>query len=102
MNDMMGSVAAASRPACAMRCCARASSPSAPGYAGGFFKTDPEDGDARRAVPFHSVQRRRGRAEAASVAGLPRLDLPASPESRGFVRIKSADPAQAPAIQPRY
>ena len=24
------------------------------------------------------------------------------PESRGFVRIKSADPAQAPAIQPRY
>ena len=24
------------------------------------------------------------------------------PESRGFVRIKSRDPAQAPAIQPRY
>jgi choline dehydrogenase len=24
------------------------------------------------------------------------------PESRGFVRIKSADPTQAPAIQPRY
>ena len=24
------------------------------------------------------------------------------PESRGTVRIKSADPAQAPAIQPRY
>src|SRR5262249_4700673 len=24
------------------------------------------------------------------------------PESRGFVRIKSADPAEAPAIQPRY
>ena len=24
------------------------------------------------------------------------------PESRGFVRIKSADPAQPPAIQPRY
>src|SRR5262249_28731002 len=24
------------------------------------------------------------------------------PESRGFVRIKSADPRQAPAIQPRY
>ena len=37
------------------------------------------DGDARRAIPLHPVLGRLGRTEAASVAGLPRLDLPASP-----------------------
>jgi choline dehydrogenase len=72
------------------------------GYAGGFFKTDPS-------MPTPDVQFHFILFSADAVGqklhpwpGLPRLGVPASPESRGFVRIKSADPAQAPAIQPRY
>ena len=39
---------------------------------------------------------------AASVSGLHRLVCSLRPESRGHVRIKSADPRQAPAIHPHY
>ena len=56
--------------------------------------------DARRAIPFHPVLGRRGRTEAASLARLPRLDLPASPrEPRlrahqvGRSRAGARDPA---------
>jgi choline dehydrogenase len=72
------------------------------GYAGGFFRTSPEvmtpdvqvhliifSGDTSGAAlhPFPGF--------IASVCQL-------RPESRGFVRIKSADPREPPAIQPRY
>jgi len=72
------------------------------GYAGGFFRTSPEvmtpdvqvhliifSGDTSGAAlhPFPGF--------IASVCQL-------RPESRGFVRIKSADPKEPPAIQPRY
>jgi choline dehydrogenase-like flavoprotein len=72
------------------------------GYAGGFFRTSPElmtpdvqvhliifSGDTSGAAlhPFPGF--------IASVCQL-------RPESRGFVRIKSADPRDPPAIQPRY
>jgi choline dehydrogenase len=72
------------------------------GYAGGFFKTDPSlvspdvqihfilfsaDGVGQKLHPFPGFL--------ASVCQL-------RPESRGHVRIKSADPLAAPAITPRY
>lgn len=72
------------------------------GYAGGFFKTDPkmETPD----VQFHFIL-----FSADSVGqklhpwpGFLTSVCQLRPESRGFVRIKSADPAAAPAIQPRY
>ncbi len=72
------------------------------GYAGGFFKTDPkmETPD----VQFHFIL---FSADAVGQKLHPWPGFLASvcqlrPESRGFVRIKSNDPAQAPAIQPRY
>ena len=49
--------------------------------------------DARRAVPFHPVLGRRGRAEAASLAGLPRLDLPAS-SGKPRLRCASSRPTR--------
>ena len=100
INDMMGSLAG--RVAAGLRYALfrKGFLTIGAGYAGGFFKTDPIAGDARRAVPFHPVLGRRGRAEAASLAGLPRLDLPASPrEPRlrahqvGRSRAGARDPA---------
>jgi choline dehydrogenase len=72
------------------------------GYAGAFAKTDPKM--ARPDVQFHFI------LSSADSAGQDPHPWPGflatvcqlRPESRGFVRIKSADPAQAPAIQPRY
>src|SRR4030095_4113218 len=72
------------------------------GYAGGFFKTDPSLPTPD--VQFHFIL---FSADAVGQKLHPWPGFLASicqlrPESRGFVRIKSADPAQAPAIQPRY
>src|SRR5882724_458465 len=72
------------------------------GYAGGFFKTDPSLPSPD--VQFHFIL---FSADAIGQKLHPWPGFLASvcqlrPESRGFVRIKSADPAQAPAIQPRY
>ncbi|MEA2876210.1 MAG: choline dehydrogenase [Hyphomicrobiales bacterium] len=72
------------------------------GYAGGFFKTDPAM--ATPDVQFHFIL---FSADAVGQKLHPWPGFLASvcqlrPESRGFVRIKSADPSQAPAIQPRY
>lgn len=72
------------------------------GYAGGFFKTDPSLPSPD--VQFHFIL---FSADAVGQKLHPWPGFLASicqlrPESRGFVRIKSADPAQAPAIQPRY
>jgi choline dehydrogenase len=72
------------------------------GYAGAFLKTSPDV--ATPDVQFHfiifSADKIGGNLHAfpgfiVSVCQL-------RPESRGTVRIKSADPAQHPAIQPRY
>jgi choline dehydrogenase len=72
------------------------------GYAGGFFRTSP-----LAATPDVQVHFIIFSAEAAGAALHPFPGFIASvcqlrPESRGFVRIKSADPRQPPAIQPRY
>jgi choline dehydrogenase-like flavoprotein len=72
------------------------------GYAGGFFRTSP-----LAATPDVQVHFIIFSAEAAGAALHPFPGFIASvcqlrPESRGVVRIKSADPRQPPAIQPRY
>jgi len=72
------------------------------GYAGGFFRTS-----ANVATPDVQVHFIIFSGETSGAALHPFPGFIASicqlrPESRGFVRIKSADPAEPPAIQPRY
>jgi choline dehydrogenase len=72
------------------------------GYAGGFFRTGPEAATPDVQVHFIIFS-----ADTAGAALHPFPGFIASvcqlrPESRGFVRIKSADPNEPPAIQPRY
>ncbi len=72
------------------------------GYAGGFFRTSPNV-----ATPDVQVHLLIFSGDTAGAALHPFPGFIASvcqlrPESRGFVRIKSNDPTQAPAIQPRY
>ena len=58
--------------------------------------------DAGRAAPLHPVLGRQGRRNLHPFPGFIASVCQLRPESRGSVRIKSADPAQPPAIQPRY
>src|SRR5215468_4025180 len=72
------------------------------GYAGGFFRTTPD-----MATPDVQVHFIIFSAETAGAALHPFPGFIASvcqlrPESRGFVRITSPDPAKPPAIEPRY
>ena len=72
------------------------------GYAGAFLRTRPEL--ATPDVQFHFLI---FSADAAGATLHPFSGFMASvcqlrPDSRGFVRIKSTDPAVPPAIQPRY
>jgi choline dehydrogenase len=72
------------------------------GYAGGFFRTS-----ANVATPDVQVHFIIFSGETSGAALHPFPGFIASicqlrPESRGFVRIKSANPADPPAIQPRY
>jgi choline dehydrogenase len=72
------------------------------GYAGAFLRTRPE-----LATPDVQIHFLIFSADAAGAVLHPFSGFMASvcqlrPESRGFVHIKSADPAVPPAIQPRY
>src|SRR6266566_146360 len=102
MNDMMGSLAGRVGAGLRYALFRKGFLTVGAGYAGGFFKTDPTmatpdvqlhfilfsaDSVGQKLHPFPGFL--------ASVCQL-------RPESRGFVHIKSADPAEAPAIQPRY
>jgi choline dehydrogenase len=72
------------------------------GYAGGFFRASPVA--VTPDVQVHFI------IFSGDTAGAPLHPFPGfiasvcqlRPESRGFVRIKSADPRMPPAIQPRY
>jgi len=102
INDMMGSVAGRVAAGLRYALLRKGFLTIGAGYAGGFFKTDPSM--ATPDVQFHFIL---FSADSVGQKLHPWPGFLASicqlrPESRGFVRIKSADPAQAPAIQPRY
>jgi choline dehydrogenase len=102
INDMMGSVIGRVAAGLRYALLRKGFLTIGAGYAGGFFKTDPS-------LPTPDVQFHFILFSADSVGqklhpwpGFLTSVCQLRPESRGFVRIKSADPAQAPAIQPRY
>ena len=72
------------------------------GYAGGFFRSHPDASTPDVQVHFIIFS---GEASGAALHPFPGFIASVCqlrPESRGFVRIKSADPAVPPAIQPHY
>jgi choline dehydrogenase-like flavoprotein len=72
------------------------------GYAGGFFRTSPLAATPDVQVHFIIFSADTTGAVLHSFPGFIASVCQLRPESRGFVRIKSADPSAPPAIQPRY
>ena len=72
------------------------------GYAGGFFRTRPELETPDVQVHFLIFSAETAGASLHPFPGFMASVCQLRPESRGFVRIKSADPGTPPAIQPRY
>ena len=72
------------------------------GYVGGFLRTNEavETPDVQTHIMLFSADAIGGPLHSFSGVTCPVIVL--RPESRGTVRIKSADPRQAPAIQPNY
>jgi len=102
INDMMGSLTGRVAAGLRYALLRKGFLTIGAGYAGAFAKTDPMM--ATPDVQFHFIL---FSADSVGQKLHPWPGFLASicqlrPESRGFVRIKSSDPAQAPAIQPRY
>src|SRR5256885_2613548 len=72
------------------------------GYAGGFFRTSPLVATPDVQVHFIIFSADTAGAALHSFPGFIASVCQLRPESRGFVHIRSADPTQPPAIQPRY
>ena len=72
------------------------------GYAGAFLRTRPELATPDVQIHFLIFSADTAGAGLHPFPGFMTSICQLRPESRGFVRIKSRDPAQAPAIQPRY
>ena len=72
------------------------------GYAGGFFRTSPLVATPDIQVHFIIFSADTAGAALHSFPGFIASVCQLRPESRGFVRIKSADAREPPAIQPRY
>jgi len=72
------------------------------GYAGAFLRTRPEVATPDVQIHFLIFSTETAGAALHKFSGFMASVCQLRPESRGFVRIKSADPAVAPAIQPRY
>ncbi len=72
------------------------------GYAGGFFKTDPSLASPDVQIHFILFSADSVGQKLHTFPGFLASVCQLRPQSRGHVRIKSADPAQAPAIQPAY
>ena len=102
INDMMGSVARPRRGGPALRAVPQGLPHHRGRLCGRLLQDRPRRGDARRAIPLHPVLGRHDRQKLHPWPGFLASVCQLRPESRGIVRIKSADPAQAPAIQPRY
>jgi choline dehydrogenase len=72
------------------------------GYAGGFFRARPEAATPDVQVHFIIFSADTAGARLHPFPGFIASVCQLRPESRGFVRIRSADPSEPPAIQPRY
>lgn len=72
------------------------------GYAGAFLRTRPELETPDVQIHFLIFSADSAGAGLHKFPGFMTSVCQLRPESRGFVRIKSRDPAQAPAIQPHY
>ena len=72
------------------------------GYAGGFFRTNSAVATPDVQVHFIIFSADASGARLHPFPGFIASVCQLRPESRGFVRIRSADPRDAPAIQPRY
>jgi choline dehydrogenase len=72
------------------------------GYAGGFFKTDPSLPTSDIQLHFILFSADAIGQQLHTFPGFLASSCQLRPRSRGFVRIKSADPAAAPAIHMRY
>ncbi len=72
------------------------------GYAGGFFKTDPSLPSPDVQIHFILFSADAVGQKLHTFPGFLASVCQLRPQSRGHVRIKSTDPAEPPAIQPRY
>jgi choline dehydrogenase len=72
------------------------------GYAGAFLRTRPESATPDVQLHFLIFSADAAGATLHPFSGFMASVCQLRPESRGFVRIKSREPGQAPAIQPRY
>jgi choline dehydrogenase len=72
------------------------------GYAGAFFRTDERVATPDVQIHFITFSTDRMGERLHRFPGFTASVCQLRPESRGFVRIKSPDPAAPPAIQPRY
>jgi choline dehydrogenase len=72
------------------------------GYAGAFLRTRPELATPDVQIHFLIFSADTAGAALHPFSGFMTSVCQLRPESRGFVRIKSSDPATPPAIQPRY
>jgi choline dehydrogenase len=72
------------------------------GYAGAFLRTSPHLATPDVQLHFLIFSADTAGAALHTFPGFIVSVCQLRPESRGFVRIKSADPAEPPAIQPRY
>jgi choline dehydrogenase len=72
------------------------------GYAGGFFRTDPSVSRPDIQMHFITFSTTKMGDKLHPFSGFTVSSCQLRPESRGSVRIKSADPFAAPAIDPNY
>ncbi|HZR63202.1 MAG TPA: choline dehydrogenase [Xanthobacteraceae bacterium] len=72
------------------------------GYAGAFLRTRPQLASPDVQIHFLIFSTETAGAKLHPFSGFMASVCQLRPESRGFVRIKSADPLKPPAIQPRY
>lgn len=72
------------------------------GYAGGFFRTRPDLASPDIQVHFINFSTSKMGDALHRFSGFTASSCQLRPESRGYVRLKSADPFAAPAINPNY
>lgn len=72
------------------------------GYAGGFFRTRPDLASPDIQVHFINFSTSKMGDALHQFSGFTASSCQLRPESRGYVRLKSADPFAAPAINPNY